>query len=223
MPLPSIIALDGPGAAGKSTVGRIVAQKLGYSFVDTGEMYRALTWLALEYNVDLRDEGTLSKLAAEAKIEVARQDRRGYNSVSINDFDVTAEIHSPQVEAGVSLVSKVAAVRDALVAKQRRMAEKGNVIMAGRDIGTVVLPQAGLKVFLVASAEERARRRHEEQHQEGNLNYKDILAELKKRDEIDSQRSLSPLHPAPDANIINTEGLTAEQVADKIIDLAGGK
>lgn len=223
MPLPSIIAIDGPGAAGKSTVGTIVAQKLGYSFVDTGEMYRALTWLALHYNIDLTDEGMLSKLAAEAKIEVACQEGRGYNSVSINDFDVTAEIHSPQVEAGVSLVSKVAAVREALVAKQRRMAEKGNVIMAGRDIGTVVLPQAGLKVFLVASAEERARRRHGEQLEEGNLDYKDILAELKKRDEIDSQRSLSPLHPAPDASIINTEGLTAEQVADKIIDLAGGK
>ncbi|MBL7119703.1 MAG: (d)CMP kinase [Dehalococcoidia bacterium] len=223
MPLPSIIAIDGPGAAGKSTVGTIAAQKLGYSFVDTGEMYRALTWLALQYNIDLRDEATLSKLAAEAKIEVACQEGRGYNSVSINDFDVTTEIHSPQVEAGVSLVSKVTAVRDALVAKQRRMAEKGNVIMAGRDIGTVVLPQAGLKVFLVASSEERARRRHGEQHQEGNLNYKDILAELKKRDEIDSQRSLSPLHPAPDASIINTEGLTAEQVADKIIDLTGGR
>lgn len=223
MPLPSIIAIDGPGAAGKSTVGTIVAQKLGYSFVDTGEMYRALTWLALHYNADLTDEGMLSKLAAEAKIEVACQEGRGYNSVSINDFDVTAEIHSPRVEAGVSLVSKVAGVREALVAKQRRMAEKGNVIMAGRDIGTVVLPQAGLKVFLVASAEERARRRHGEQLEEGNLDYKDILAELKKRDEIDSQRSLSPLHPAPDASIINTEGLTAEQVADKIIDLAGGK
>ncbi len=223
MPLPSIIAIDGPGAAGKSTVGTIVAQKLGYPFVDTGEMYRALTWLALHSNIDLTDEGMLSKLAAEAKIEVACQEGRGYNSVSINDFDVTAEIHSPRVEAGVSLVSKVAGVREALVAKQRRMAEKGNVIMAGRDIGTVVLPQAGLKVFLVASAEERARRRHGEQLEEGNLDYKDILAELKKRDEIDSQRSLSPLHPAPDASIINTEGLTAEQVADKIIDLAGGK
>jgi cytidylate kinase len=222
MPLPSTIAIDGRGAVGKSTVGRILARKMGYSFVDTGEMYRALAWLALQQKIDLASEAVLSKLAAEARIEVARQDGSGYNSVSVNGYNVTVEIYSPAVEAAVSHVAKVAGVRDVLVAKQRRMAEKGKMIMAGRDIGTVVLPQAKLKVFLDASLEERARRRYVELGQKSNLTYEDILAELKKRDEIDSQRSLSPLRPAGDAKIIDTEGLTPEEVADRIIDLAGG-
>jgi cytidylate kinase len=222
MPLPSTIAIDGRGAVGKSTVGRILARKLGYSFVDTGEMYRALAWLALQRKIDLTDEAMLSKVAAEARIEVARQDGSRYNSVSVNGHNVTVEIYSPAVEAAVSHVAKVAGVREILVAKQRRMAEKGKMIMAGRDIGTVVLPQAGLKVFLDASLEERARRRYAELGQKSNLTYKDILADLKKRDEIDSQRSLSPLRPASDARIVDTEGLTPEEVADRIIDLAGG-
>ncbi|MBM4462437.1 MAG: (d)CMP kinase [Chloroflexi bacterium] len=222
MPLPSTITIDGRGAVGKSTVGRILACKLGYSFVDTGEMYRALTWLALHRKIDLTDEAALSKLATQAKIEVARQDGSGYNPVSVNGCNVTAEIYSPEVEAAVSQVAKVAGVREVLVAKQRRMAKEGKIVMAGRDIGTVVLPQAGLKVFLVASREERTRRRHAELGQKGRLTYEDILAELEKRDEIDSQRSLSPLRPASDAKIVDTEGLTPEEVADRIIDLAGG-
>ena len=221
MPLPSTIAIDGRGAVGKSTVGRILARKLGYSFVDTGEMYRALAWLALQHKVDLTDEATLSKLATEARIEVALQDGSGYNPVSVNGFDVTVEIYTPVVEAAVSQVAKVAGVREVLVAKQRRMAEEGKMVMAGRDIGTVVLPQAGLKVFLDASPEERARRRHAELGQKNKLTCEDILAELKKRDEIDSQRPLSPLRPASDAKIIGTKGLTPEEVADRIIGLAG--
>jgi cytidylate kinase len=222
MPLPSTIAIDGRGAVGKSTVGRVLARKLGYSFVDTGEMYRALTWLALQHKIDLTDEAMLSKLAAEARIEVARQDGSGYNSVSINGYDVTVEIYSLAVEAAVSQVAKVAGVRKVLVAKQRRMAKGGKMVMAGRDIGTVVLPEAGLKVFLVASPEERARRRHAELGQKTKLTCEDILAELKKRDEVDSQRPLSPLRLASDAKTIDTEGLTPEEVADRIIDLAGG-
>jgi cytidylate kinase len=222
MPLPSTIAIDGRGAVGKSTVGRILARKLGYSFVDTGEMYRALAWLALQHKIDLTDEATLSRLATEARIEVALQDGSGYNPVSANGCDVTVEIYTPVVEAAVSQVAKVAGVREVLVAKQRRMAEEGKMVMAGRDIGTVVLPQAELKVFLDASPEERARRRHAELGQKNKLTCEDILAELKKRDEIDSQRPLSPLRPASDAKIIDTEGLTPEEVADRIIGLAGG-
>ncbi len=222
MPLPSTITIDGRGAVGKSTVGRILARKLGYSFVDTGEMYRALAWLALQHKIDLTDEATLSRLATEARIEVALQDGSGYNPVSVNGCDVTVEIYTPVVEAAVSQVAKVAGVREVLVAKQRRMAEEGKMVMAGRDIGTVVLPQAELKVFLDASPEERARRRHAELGQKNKLTCEDILAELKKRDEIDSQRPLSPLRPASDAKIIDTEGLTPEEVADRIIGLAGG-
>jgi cytidylate kinase len=222
MPLPSVIAIDGPGASGKSTVGRILARKLGYRFIDTGEMYRALTWLALDRRVDLSDEGMLARLAADARIEVAGQDGKGYNAVFVNGLDVTSEIRSPQVEAGVSQVSKVAGVRQALVAQQRSLAEGGRVIMAGRDVGTVVVPRAGLKVFLLASAEERARRRHQEQGDDATQAYEGILAELRRRDQIDSQRSLSPLRPAEDAWTIDTEGLTPEQVAERITNLAEG-
>lgn len=222
MPLPSVIAIDGPGASGKSTVGRILARKLGYRFIDTGEMYRALTWLALDRHVDLNDEGMLARLAADARIEVAGQDGKGYNAVFVNGLDVTSEIRSPQVEAGVSQVSKVAGVRQALVAQQRSLAEGGRVIMAGRDVGTVVVPRAGLKVFLLASAEERARRRHQEQGDDAIRTYESILAELRRRDRIDSQRSLSPLRPAEDARTIDTEGLTPEQVAERITNLAEG-
>lgn len=200
--LPSIVAIDGPVAVGKSTVGKLVAQKLGYDFIDTGMMYRALTWLALKLGLDIEDEAALSKLAAETRIE-----------------DVTGDLHHPEVEAKVSEVSKVAGVREALVAQQRRMAEKGKVVMAGRDIGTVVLPQAELKIFLGASPEERARRRYREKAERGEANYEDILAELKRRDEIDSQRAISPLRPDPEARIIDTEFLSPEQVVAQIFDI----
>jgi cytidylate kinase len=143
-----VIAIDVPGAVGKSTVGKIVSQKLGYRSMGTDETYRDLTWFALCYNTDLEDEVALSKLANEAKIEVASLAEEGYNSVFVNGFNVTDAIHSPGVEARVSQVAKVTGVRKGLVAQQRSMAEKGKVVMAGRDIGTVVLPQAGLKVFL---------------------------------------------------------------------------
>ena len=203
-------------------MGRIVGRKLGYSFVDTGEIYRALTWLALRRNIDLGDESALSQLAAEAEIETCCQDGEQGTSVLVDGFEVTTDIHRPPVEAGVSLVSKVAGVRKAMVAKQRRLAKKGRLIMAGRDIGSVVLPQAELKVFLLASLEERARRRYAEQAEGENLSYEEVLADLKRRDEIDSQRSLSPLRPARDATIIDTGGLTAEEVSDQIVNLAGG-
>ena len=213
---PSVIAIDGPGAVGKSTVGKIVAQKLGYHFIDTGEMYRALTWLALHYNIDLNNELALGKLAQEARIEF-KPSGEGHTLVLIDGYDVTKPIRSPEVETGVSQVAKVTEVRKALVAQQQDMAKNGNVVMVGRDIGTIVLPQAELKIFLTASPEERAHRRYLEQS--GNKDYQSILAELKRRDELDSKRSLSPLHPSPEAVIIDTEGFSPVQVATKIIAL----
>ena len=221
MPPPSVIAIDGPGASGKTTVGRILARKLGYRFIDTGEMYRALTWLALKEGIDLSDEGRLARLAAGTTIEIACHDGTGYNPVLVDGVDVTSAIRSSQVEAAVSAVSRVPRVRQALVAQQRALAEPGRVIVAGRDIGTVVLPQADLKVFLLASAEERARRRYEEQSGGKRQDYGAILAGLRRRDQIDSQRSLSPLRPAEDARVIDTEGLSPEQVANLILGLIG--
>ncbi len=208
-----LIAIDGPGAVGKSTVGKIVAQKLGYQFIDTGEMYRALTWLTFHLNVDLEDEQTLGKLAAEARIKFESQ------AILVDHYNIASEIHTPAVEAGVSQVAKIPEVRKVLVSQQQDMAKNRSVVMAGRDIGTVVLPQAELKIFLTASLEERARRRYLEQGGEEKSDYETILAELRRRDDLDSQRSLSPLRPAPDARIIDTEGLDSEQVAAKIISL----
>ncbi len=216
MPIPSLIAIDGPVAVGKSTVGRLLARRLGFRFVDTGVMYRALTWLALQRKVDIKDEETLSLLAKEAEIDLTLSSRG--ETVLVQGCDITRELRDPEVKSCVSLVSKVPGVRQALVAQQRLLAQGEKVVMVGRDIGTVVLPQAELKIFLLASPEERARRRYVER---GEANYDATLAELKRRDEIDSQRSLSPLRPAPDAKTIDTEGLSPEQVVDRILDLVG--
>jgi len=218
--VPLLIAIDGLGAVGKSTVGQIVARRLGYRFVDTGEMYRALTWLALHRAIDTGDELSLSKLACEARVEIETSASGEHHSVTIDGSDVTAAIHSQEVEAEVSSVSQVAGVRKCLAAQQRFIAEEGGLVMAGRDIGTVVLPRAHLKVFLVASVEERAKRRHREKRGHAKVTYEEILAELKRRDAVDSTRKLSPTIPARDARIVDTEGLIPQEVADRILALA---
>ncbi|TET39139.1 MAG: (d)CMP kinase [Dehalococcoidia bacterium] len=220
MPKPSMIAIDGPVASGKSTIGRLLAQRLGYRFVDTGAMYRALTWRAIKLSIDLEDEGELSRLAASTKIEFAPPE--DYSSVFVDGHDVTREIQDWEVEAGVSLVARVAGVRKVLVEQQRGLAQKGKIVMAGRDIGTTVLPHAELKVYLVASFEERARRRYQELVERGEAaDYEAILADLIRRDEIDSERSVSPLRPAPEARIIDTDGLSADQVLSEILSMMG--
>jgi cytidylate kinase len=217
MPIPSIIAIDGPVAAGKSTVGRLLAQRLGYRFVDTGSMYRALTWKALRLNTGLEDEGALSRLAESTKIELAPPDR-----TLVDGQDVTREIQDPEVEAGVSLVAKVAGVRKVLVKQQQALAQGGKVVMAGRDIGTTVLPHAEVKVYLDASFEERARRRYLELMERGDAaDYQAVLDDLRRRNEIDSERAISPLQPAPDARIIDTDGISAEQVLSEILTIMG--
>jgi len=220
MSKPSIIAIDGPVAAGKSTIGRLLAQRLGYCFVDTGEMYRALTWKAMKLNVDLEDETELSRLASSTKIDFIStvKGNERHCSVLVDGRDVSTEIHTQEVEAGVSLVSKVAGVREVMVEQQRKLAQDGKIVMAGRDIGTTVLPHAQLKVYLSASSEERARRRYLEVIERGEAaDYQTILAELMRRDEIDSQRSISPLKPAPDAKMVDTDGLNPDQVLAGII------
>ncbi len=217
MPKPATIAIDGPGAVGKSAIGSLLAQRLGYRFLDTGAMYRALTWLALKLGIDLEDEKALEELALGASIELAAE------AVMVAGRDVTGDIRGEEVERGVSLVAKVAGVRRALVAQQRQMAQGGRVVVAGRDIGTVVLPHAELKLYLAASAEERAHRRYLELVQRGEeANYEQVLAELKRRDKIDSERALAPLQPAPDAKIIDTDGLNIEQVLAEIMGIIGG-
>jgi len=215
---PSTIAIDGPVAAGKTTIGTLLADRLGYTFIDTGVMYRALTWKAQKLNIPLENEEKLGRLASDTRIEFTSA--VSGRSVFVDGQDVTSEIHSLEVEAAVSLVAKVAGVRRVLVEQQRRLAQNGKIVMAGRDIGTTVLPHAELKVYLEASAKERAKRRYLEIIGRGEaVDYHFILSDLIRRDEIDSKRSISPLEAASDARIINTDGLSPDQVLSRILTM----
>jgi len=217
---PQLIAIDGPVAVGKSSVGSLLAKRLGYVFFDTGMMYRAFTWKVLKLGIPIEDEQKLCQLANTTKFDFVPL--QGWRlSPIIDDKDVSSELLCPEVEAHVSLASKIAGVRQTLILEQRKLAQRGKVVMAGRDIGTVVLPWAELKIFLTASTEERARRRHKELLKRGeNSSLESVLADLKKRDEMDIYRTISPLKPAEDAIIIDTENFTLEQVVDKIYTLA---
>lgn len=211
---PGIIAIDGPGGVGKNTVGRLVAERLGFRFVDTGAMYRALTWLALKQGINLEDEEKLTDLARKVKFELRR------DKILLHGKEIGPEVRGKEVEEGVSLVARVKGVREELASRQREMARGGRVVMAGRDIGTAVLPKAGCKIFLSASLEERSRRRLKEILERGEgVNSEEVLAQLKSRDEIDSQRTIFPLKPAKDAKVINTDGLKVKEVVSEILKL----
>jgi cytidylate kinase len=217
MGIPKIIAIDGPAASGKSTLGQKLAQVLGYLYFDTGVMYRAVTLLALQQGLEISDEAVITALAEQAHIDVrlpSIQDGRAYD-VIINGQDVTWDIRRPEVEAQVSPVSAYAGVRKALSAQQRRIGQRGKVVMVGRDIGTVVLPEAELKIYLDASIEERARRRFLELRQRYEpADYDQILEAMRRRDRIDSNRNVAPLRPAPDAHLLCSDGLDADQVLE---------
>jgi CMP/dCMP kinase len=221
-PCPSTIAIDGPVASGKSTVGQKLAQRLGYLYFDTGVMYRAVTWAAIDQGVSIEDEPGVTRLAESVEIVVAppsATDGRQYD-VLVDGVDVTWDIRRPDVEKAVSPVSAYVGVRKALTAQQRTIGLKGRVVMVGRDIGTVVLPDADLKIYLDASAEERARRRHQELLARGKeCDYDDILAATLRRDQIDSTRAAAPLRPADDAIILPTDDLGAEGVVQVILRL----
>jgi len=214
-----VVAIDGPAAAGKTTVARALADRLGAMLFDTGTLYRAVTLAALRAGVPVTDGAALAELADARHIEVtppSTPDGRLYD-VRLDGEDVTWPIRDPEVEANVSDISAHPAVRAALLTAQRRIAGVGAVVMVGRDIGSTVVPDAGVKVFLQASPEERARRRHAELVERGaSALYNDVLAELRARDIIDSTRDASPLRVAPGATTIVTDGLSAEQVVDTI-------
>jgi cytidylate kinase len=231
MALPKIIAVDGPAASGKSTLGKRVAESLGYLYFDTGVMYRAITWVALRSGTEISDELAITALANNTPIDIKPptiDDGRGYD-VMVQGQDITWEIRRPDVDANVSVVSAFPGVRRALSAQQRRIGMRGNVVLVGRDIGTVVLPEADLKIFLDASAEERARRRYLEQKLKGRyleqklkdetVEYQRILESVQKRDRIDSSREIAPLRPADDAVIIDSDGINADQVYSQVLAL----
>jgi CMP/dCMP kinase len=219
---PSIIAIDGPAASGKSTLGLKLAQALGYLFFDTGIMYRAVTWLALKLDIDPRDEMKITALAEQTQIDIApasKSDGRVCD-ILIAGEDITWETRLPEVDANVSMVSAYRGVRAALSQQQRRIGQQGRVVMVGRDIGTVVLPEAGLKIYLDASAEQRARRRYAEIiARGGEANYNEILAKVIDRDHIDSTRDVAPLRAAEDAIAIDSDQMNIEQVFEKVMRL----
>lgn len=219
MKIPNQIAIDGPAASGKSTIGEQIAQRLDYLFFDTGVMYRAVTFAALQALPSVDDEQAVTHLAETVDIDVlppSLDDQRKYD-VLLDGKDITWQIRSPQVEAQVSQVSAYPGVRSAMTAQQRKIGLRGRVVMVGRDIGTVVLPEAELKVYLDASVEERARRRWVEQSERGGrTSYEEILSSMRRRDQIDSTRKVAPLRPADDARILVTDNLNAEDVIDVI-------
>jgi cytidylate kinase len=211
-----IVALDGPASSGKSSVGAAAAAELGYRFCDTGLLYRAATWLALQRGVSPSEGDRVEALAAEIHLE---PDARGRLArVMVDDDDVTSHVRERAVEAHVSAISRVPRLRAALLDRQREIARPGRIIMAGRDIGTVVLPDADLKLYLNASVEERARRRAEERGLDAaHPDAEAVLTDLRRRDKLDSTRAVAPLRVADDAVVLTTDGNRFEQTVELVV------
>lgn len=215
------IAIDGPAAAGKSTVAKVVAKKLSYVYIDTGAMYRTITYAALEQKVDIENEEQLMEVVKNVKIEF----QQGENTqlVFLNGQDVSEVIRTPEVTNRVSIVAKHCLVREEMVRRQQELAEKGGVVMDGRDIGTHVLPDAEVKIFMLASVEERAERRHLENMNKGfDSNLEQLKEEIAQRDKLDSEREVSPLKKADDALELDTTSLSIEEVVQKIMGIVSG-
>ncbi len=214
--IPLVVALDGPGSSGKSSVGAAAALEVGYRFCDTGLLYRAVTWLALARQVNASYPHAMRGLVDE--VELAPDDRGRLARVVVDGVDHTADVRGPTVDAAVSEISAIPELRSALLLRQRELAEAGRIIMAGRDIGTVVLPDADLKIFLDASVEERSRRRAEERDLDpAGPEAAAILEALRRRDELDSTRAVAPLRAADDARIISTDGNRFEDSVDAVV------
>lgn len=210
-----VVAVDGPAAAGKSTVSKAVAKRLGYTYIDTGAMYRAFTSYVLDKGVDPKDEKACCALIPEVKIELYPDGR-----VMCSGKDVTRVIREPLVSGNVSYIASYKDIRLALVELQRKMAGEKSVVMDGRDIGTYVLPNADVKIFQIASVEERAKRRYIENQEKGiPCTYEDIVADVEKRDRIDSSRAFAPLKPAEDSIQLDTSKLTIEESIQAVLDI----
>ena len=220
MKLGNAITIDGPVASGKTTVGKMLAENLGFQFLDTGVMYRAVALAVVESGIDPHDEDLVSQKAENIRIEIfpaSKEDGRQYD-VYVDGKDATWKLREDVVRDNVSLISTYQRVRQALTRKQREIGERGQIVMVGRDIGTVVLPDAAYKFFLVASVEERAHRRYMEDKASGkNVDLAEIKRSLEERDKIDSSRKLAPLKPAEDAIVIETDNKTVRAVVEEIL------
>lgn len=212
------IAIDGPSGAGKSTISKAAAKELGFVYLDTGAIYRTVAWHITMMGIGPKDTDHVPMLLDDANIQI--DFREDGQHMILNGMDVTGEIRTPEMSSIASQVSAMPCVREFLLDLQRDLAKKHNIIMDGRDIGTVVLPNASLKIYLTATAEERARRRHEEYLQKGQKStYEQVLADQKKRDHDDMNRKIAPLKPAKDAVIVDTTGLSFEEASQKLIGL----
>ncbi len=219
---PLRIAIDGPAASGKSTLAQRLAVHLGYAYIDTGVMYRAVTWAALRKGIPLEDEAALAHLAETLDLDILPPtvaDGRPY-TVRVEGEDITWALRSPEVDAAVSQVSAYPSVRRALTQRQRQIGLRGRVVMVGRDIGTVVLPEADLKLYLDADLETRARRRYRELQERGQaVSFEEVLESMRQRDALDQGREVAPLRPAPDAVVLDTTALDIEEVFQRVLAL----
>ncbi len=212
-----VVAIDGPAGAGKSTVAQLAAKELGYTYIDTGAMYRAVAWKVLHQGGEVTDEAIL---AVVPDIDVDLSYEQGRTTVRVDGEDVTDEIRTPAVSHIVSKVAALGPVREKMVALQRKMAERGGVLMDGRDIATNVLPNADVKIYLTASIEERAKRRCKELCEKGmDVKLEDIQRDIAARDKADMEREISPLVQADDAALLDTTGLTIPEVVAKIVGM----
>lgn len=215
----NVIAIDGPGGAGKSTIAKLLAKKINYLHLDTGAMYRAVTWSALKKNIDFKDEEKIIKIAEKSKIIFDQQ-----GNIFLNGKNISQEIRNNKVNQYVSQVAAIKGVRDLLVEKQQDIAKKNKVVMDGRDITTVVLPKAEYKFYLTASLAERAKRRYQQEKVKNkNADLKQIKASIARRDKLDKEREHSPLKKAEDARLIDTTNLSIEQVMSKMIEIIEGE
>lgn len=213
-----LVAIDGPAGAGKSTVAKLVAKRLEIPYVDTGSMYRTVAWLAMQEHLQANQEKEISELALSTPMTLID------GGVKIHDLELTDELRTSEVANFASTIAAMSGVREALVRKQQDIAKSQSIVMDGRDIGTHVLPQANVKVFLTASIEERARRRFQELENKGQSpDYDQLLQEIKHRDENDKNRTFSPLRQAKDAILIDSTSLTIEEMVEKILELCRTK
>ncbi|MDO9555765.1 MAG: (d)CMP kinase [Atribacterota bacterium] len=217
------IAIDGPAAVGKSTMGKLIARELGSTYIDTGAIYRAITWKVLKNNIDINDENMISNLVSDITITIERSNCKSLNDyyhIFVDGEDITEKIRDPRIDQNVSQIARLPKIRKQLIHLQRKLAEKGNIVMEGRDIGSVILPQADIKLYFTASEEERIKRRYKELIDKGyNVDYEEVKKQIVQRDEIDSKRKYAPLIKAKDAIVIDSTEKSIEEVKDNILKI----
>ncbi|GAG64497.1 unnamed protein product [marine sediment metagenome] len=218
-----IIAIDGPAAVGKSTMGKLIARELGFLYIDTGAIYRAITWKVLKNNINLNDENIISNLVSNTFVTIEKVNCKilnDYYHIFVDGEDVTEEIRNPRIDQNVSQIARLPKIRKQLIYLQRKLAEKGDIVMEGRDIGSVILPQADIKFYFTASEEERIKRRHKELINKGySIDYEEVKKQIIQRDKIDSKRKYAPLIKAKDAILVDSTEKSIEEVKDKILKI----